>query len=600
MKKAYDLHHKICSSFYLTYQKLKFMNGGEIIARLLKKYDVEYMFTLCGGHISPIFVGAKQNGIKVIDTRHEANAVFAADAYARLTGKIGVAAVTAGPGVTNTITAIKNAQMAQSPVLLLGGAAATVLKGRGSLQDIEQIAVMQSITKYCVSVKKVKDFIPMVNTAIQTALEGVPGPVFVECPIDLLYDEELVKSWYLASGNKKLSFSEQALQWYLKYHVNTIFEGTKNIHIKYEKILPSKDNHTMAHIRVVKAAIAKAKKPLMLIGSGSLHNAQHAEKLQHAVNLLGIPVYLSGMARGLLGKDNALQQRHNRRNALKQADLIILAGVPCDFRLDYGRHLSSKAKTIFINSSKIDLFKNKTPDIAVNSNPAFFIKELAKTCKPKAEWSEWFEILAKSDSEKEMNIAAQAIEQGEYINPIALFKKLETLLTDNTTLVADGGDFVATASYILKPRHALSWLDPGVFGTLGVGGGFALGAKIVNKEDEVWVIYGDGSSAFSIAEIDTMVRHQLPVIILIGNDASWAQIARDQIEILKDDVATVLAYSHYEKIGHAFGANGKTVTNMDEFTIAVKEAQASVKKGIPYVINALLNTSDFRKGSISM
>lgn len=576
------------------------MNGGEIIAHLLKKYDVEYMFTLCGGHISPIFVGAKNIGINVIDTRHEANAVFAADAYARLTGKMGVAAVTAGPGVTNTITAIKNAQMAQSPVLLLGGAAATVLKGRGSLQDIEQLAVMQSITKYCTSVRKVKDFVPVINTAIQIAMEGVPGPVFVECPIDLLYDEELVKSWYLASGNKKASLTEQAIQWYLKRHVDSIFDGTNNIRIKEEKILPAKDNHTEAHVRIVKAAIAKSERPLLLVGSGSLHNAQYAHELADAVNKLGVPAYLSGMARGLLGKVNKLQQRHNRRNALKQADLIILAGVPNDFRLDYGRHLSSKAKTVFINASKTDLFKNKSPDIAVNSNPALFLSDLAKKFQPKTDWREWFAVLEKSDAEKEVSIANQAKEKGEYINPVELFKILDTLLPDNTTLVADGGDFVATASYILKPRHTLSWLDPGVFGTLGVGGGFALGAKIVNKEDEVWVIYGDGSSAFSIAEIDTMVRHNLPAIILIGNDASWAQIARDQVDILKSDVATVLSYSSYEKIGEAFGASGKTVRNMEEFTAAVKEAQACVKNGKPYVINALLNKSDFRKGSISM
>jgi acetolactate synthase-like protein len=576
------------------------MNGGEIIAQVLKNHGIEYMFTLCGGHISPIFVGANKLGIQVIDTRHEANAVFAADATARLTGKLGVAAVTAGPGVTNTITAIKNAQMAQSPVLLLGGAAATVLKGRGSLQDIEQLAVMRSITKWCTSVKKVKDFVPIIQEAIETALDGTPGPVFVECPIDLLYDEALVKSWYLAAENKKMSISEQAIQWYLRRHVNSIFEGTKQISTAISPMSINMPKHSHAHLKVVKNAIEKACKPILLVGSGALLNAQHASSLQEAINTLQIPTYLSGMARGLLGKNNDLQQRHNRRTTLKQADLIILAGVPCDFRLDYGRHLSSKAKTIFINATKTDLFKNKTPDIAVHSNPAHFLSELANLEIKNQDYSAWLDILEKSDADKEANIAIQAQEKGKYINPIALFKKLETLLPENTTLVADGGDFVATASYILKPRHPLSWLDPGVFGTLGVGGGFALGAKLIQNNDEVWIIYGDGSSAFSIAEIDTMTRHKLPAIILIGNDASWAQIARDQVEILQDDVATVLSYSHYEKIGHAFGANGKTVITLEEFEIAVKEAQASVKNGVPYVINALLQKSDFRKGSISM
>lgn len=576
------------------------MNGGEIIAQLLKKYDVEYLFTLCGGHISPIFVGANKIGINVIDTRHEANALFAADAYARLTGRIGVAAVTAGPGVTNTITAIKNAQMAQSPLLLLGGAAATVLKGRGSLQDIEQLSLIHSITKYCASVKKVKDFVPIINKAIHIALEGTPGPVFVECPIDLLYDEDLVKKWYLASENKKLSFSETAIQWYLKRHVNAIFKDASNSKINIDNLPPQQINFSAAYIRAVKIAIQKSEKPILIIGSGSMHNAQYAKALADAVQTLGVPVYLSGMARGLLGKDNKLQQRHNRKQALKQADLIILAGVPCDFRLDYGRHLSSKAKTIFINANKHDLFQNKTPDIAVNVNPALFLIALVKENITKNNWNNWFSALAQNDDIKEKSIIEQAKEKGKFINPVELFKTLEMLLPENVTMVADGGDFVATASYILKPRHPLSWLDPGVFGTLGVGGGFSLGAKIVNKEDEVWIIYGDGSSAFSIAEIDTMVRHKLPAIILIGNDASWAQIARDQVDILHSDTATVLAYSNYEKIGEAFGAKGKRVININEFIEAVKEAQQSIKEGIPYVINAILNKSDFRKGSISV
>lgn len=576
------------------------MNGGEIIAQLLKKHGVECMFTLCGGHISPIFVGAKNCGIQVVDTRHEANAVFAADASARLTGKIGVAAVTAGPGVTNTITAIKNAQMAQSPVLLLGGAAATVLKGRGSLQDIEQLSVMQSITKWCVSVKKVKDFVPVINKAISIALEGTPGPVFVECPIDLLYEEGLVKEWYLAGNKKEASLADKAIYWYLNRHVQGVFEGVKSIEINASPIQVQKSTHNNSHVKAVSSAIEKSERPLMLIGSGSLNNAQHVESLAASVNKIGIPVYLSGMARGILGKNNLLQKRHNRKQALKKADLIILAGVPCDFRLDYGRHLSKKAKFISINGNKIDLFKNKSPDIAVHANPALFLSKAAEMISKNNKWKEWIEALDKSDNEKEHNITEQANEKTNLINPIALFRTLDDLLPENTTLVADGGDFVATAAYTLRPRHPLSWLDPGVFGTLGVGGGFALGAKLCNAKDEVWIIYGDGSSAFSIAEIDTMVRHKLPAIILIGNDASWSQIARDQLDILKDDVATVLAYSNYEKIGEAFGAKGRTVKTLDEFVLAVKEAQQSVKDGIPYVINALIGKSDFRKGSISM
>ena len=203
------------------------MNGGEIIAKILQKHDVKFLFTLCGGHISPIFVAAEKSGIRVIDTRHEATAVFAADAVSRLSGVPGVVTVTAGPGVTNTVTAIKNASLAQSPLILLGGAAATILKGRGSLQDIDQLSVMKSTCKWSISIRRVRDIVPILEEAFRRCQEGVPGPVFIECPIDILYDEALVKSWYGAKSkdNKPKNLKEQFLQWYVNRHAEKIFEG---------------------------------------------------------------------------------------------------------------------------------------------------------------------------------------------------------------------------------------------------------------------------------------------------------------------------------------------------------------------------------------
>src|SRR5439155_16750863 len=186
------------------------------------------------------------------------------------------------------------------------------------------------------------------------------------------------------------------------------------------------------------------------------------------------------------------------------------------------------------------------------------------------------------------------------INPIKLFRVLDPELDPNTVLVADGGDFVATSAYTLRPRKPLSWLDPGVFGTLGVGAGFALGAKLVFPEHDVWIIYGDGSAAYSLMEYDTLVRHKLPVISVIGNDACWSQIARDQIEILKSDCAMNLAFSDYQDVGKAFGAAGARVESLDAFKTAVVEAKNLSGKGTPYIINAILTKTDFRKGSVSM
>jgi len=202
------------------------MNGGDLIARVLKAQGVEFMFTLCGGHISPILAAAKARHIRIVDTRDEATAVFAADAMARLSGTPGVAAVTAGPGLTNAVTALKNAQLAQSPLLLIGGAAPTALQGRGALQDIDQRPLVEPHVKRVFRVRRVRDLDAAVEQAMRLAADGVPGPVFVECPVDLLYDEALVRQWYAEAGGKGASVADRALRWFLKRHANRMFAGS--------------------------------------------------------------------------------------------------------------------------------------------------------------------------------------------------------------------------------------------------------------------------------------------------------------------------------------------------------------------------------------
>lgn len=576
------------------------MNGGQIIAKLLKKQGVEFLFTLCGGHISPIFVGAEQEGIRVIDTRHEANAVFAADAVSRLTGIPGVAAVTAGPGVTNTITAIKNASLAQSPLILLGGAAATILKGRGSLQDIDQMSIMKSVCKWSIRINKLKEIVPAIEKAFRVAQFDVPGPVFVECPIDVLYDEELVRSWYGAKSTDipPKSLNERVLRWYVNFHANRLFSGRESINLDKALVMPrfpqAGDNKLGLAVKLLK----KAKKPLLITGSGAMMQPIKSEALAEAVHRLGIPVYLSGMARGLLGKDNPLQMRHKRKEAIKGSDLIILAGVPNDFRLDYGNHIGGR-KFISVNRSKTDLVKNRKPSLAINADPADFLIDLAKMYQ--ADCQSWTNELTELNQKRESDIAAQAkqaVTGG--LNPLSILRELDDSLGDNAIFIADGGDFVGTAAYTLRPRSPLSWLDPGVFGTLGVGAGFALGAKLVFPEKDVWIIYGDGSAGFSLMEYDTFARHNLPVVSVIGNDACWGQIARDQVEFLKSDCAMNLAHSHYELIAKAFGGDGMRVHNMEEWRDAVSKAKENISDGKPYIINSILGKSDFRKGSISV
>lgn len=576
------------------------MHGGEIIARTLQKHGVKYLFTLCGGHVSPIFVSAQNIGIRVIDTRHEVNSVFAADAVSRLSGVPGVAVVTAGPGLTNTITAVKNAALAQSPLILLGGGAATILKGRGSLQDIDQMSIMRAVCKHSMSISKVKDIVCTLDKAFAIAQEGVPGPVFVECPIDTLYGEELVRSWYGAKSKETppKNLQERIVQWYINNHAKNLFAGKDSVKLDTPVQSFSYPTHSSSQIDKVISKLKSATKPVMLVGSGAMMNPKKANDLAAAVTKLGIPVYLSGMGRGLLGKENNLQMRHHRKDAIKESDLIILAGVPNDFRLDYGNHIGGR-KFVSINRSREDLNKNKTPTVGVHADPQDFL--IALSAKYQGNFSSWIETLRARDAKREANINEQAVLPTNIgVNPIKLFRDLEPQLDDNTILIADGGDFVATSAYTLRPRAPLSWLDPGVFGTLGVGAGFALGAKLVFPEKDVWIIYGDGSAGYSLMEYDTFVRHNLPVISVIGNDACWTQIARDQVDFLKSDCAMNLAYSDYQKIAECFGAEGVRIETMEAFNNAVTKAKETSRKGKSFVINAIIGKTEFRKGSISM
>ncbi len=574
---------------------------------MLVEQGVRFLFTLCGGHIAPILVGAKRRGIRVVDVRHEVDAVFAADAVFRLTGVPGVAAVTAGPGVTNTITAVKNAQLAQSALVVLGGAAATLLKGRGALQDIEQLPLFAPHVKWAASASTVRELVPLLEKAFAVARAGVPGPVFLECPIDLLYDEPLVREWYGASSQGK-GLAALGLRLYLQRHAKKLFAGADRVAASPRRTIPPPPP-ARGDARQAAARLAKAKRPVLVLGGQMLLSSTTRDEalgLARAVETIGAPVYLAGGARGLLGKGHPLQLRHKRREALREADLVLLAGIPNDFRLDYGKHVARKAYLISVNRSEDDLRMNRKPDLGVLADPGLLLRELAAVTagsaggKSSDRWADWLGKLRGRDAEREGEIDRQAAIPAERVNPLQLCRAIDRALAPESVIVADGGDFVATAAYTLSPRGPLSWLDPGVFGTLGVGGGFALGAKLCRPEADVWILYGDGSVAYSLAEFDTFVRHGLPVIAVVGNDAGWTQIAREQIEILKDDVGTVLARTDYHKVAEGYGGKGLLLERGADVEAVLREALRLARAGSPVLVNAHLDKTEFRKGSISM
>jgi acetolactate synthase-1/2/3 large subunit len=341
---------------------------------------------------------------------------------------------------------------------------------------------------------------------------------------------------------------------------------------------------------------------VLLVGSQAMLSPTGADALADAVRALGVPAYLSGMARGLLGAADPLQMRHARKEALRAADLAVLAGVPCDFRLDYGSHIRRAAVLVSANRSRSEIAKNRRPALAVPGAPDLFLRGLVRCgAGPRPEWTAWRDELRARDAAREADIAARAdAEAPGGVNPLRVCRVLDGALAEDSVVVADGGDFVSTASYVVRPRGPLSWLDPGPFGTLGVGAGFALGAKLARPSADVWIVYGDGAVGYSLAEADTFVRHGIGVVALVGNDSGWTQIAREQVEALKDDVGTVLAPTDYERAAEGLGARGLALDDAARVGDVLREALAVARSGRPAYVNARIGRTDFRKGSISM
>jgi len=315
-----------------------------------------------------------------------------------------------------------------------------------------------------------------------------------------------------------------------------------------------------------------------------------------------VPCYLSGMARGLLGRGE-LHIRHVRRDALRETDFAILLGVKQDFRLDYGNGISFRAYLVSVNSSEVDLVQNRKPDLPIYGDVATFLFQLAQLINPSARdnWKDWFGKLKDRDEKRDFEIIAQGeAPTDKFINPIYLCEEIEKVLADKSILIGDGGDFVGTAAYILRPRAPLTWLDPGPFGTLGVGLGFAIASKLARPDHEVWVIFGDGACGFSFMEWDTARRFNTPIIAVIGNDACYTQIFRAQVKTLNDDVGCNLEYSDYHLVGEALGTKGFVIESNEEVPDVLQKAKELYAEGHSVVINCKIGKTDFRSGSISL
>lgn len=538
------------------------VHGGRLVSKALLRHGTTHLFTLCGGHIQAIYDGCLDDGIRVVDVRHEQTAGHAADGYARVTGRPGVCAVTAGPGVTDTVTAVANAQRGGIPMIVLGGAGPRALADMGSLQDMNHVELMRPITKWSVSVPSTDRLQEYIDAAFRVAQAGVPGPVFLEMPLDLLMN------WAddAEPATAPLAF-------------------------------PPRPGGDPALIARAAALLRDAERPMFLVGS-QLRWSPRRDALRALADAVEAPFYLNGMARGGLPYEHPNLMTRSRKFALGTTDLCLVFGTPFDFRLEYGRAVNPKARVVQIDLDGSELGRNRKVDITIQGDSGVVLDQLLSEVKGKKSTG-WLETVRAAEDKSRAKMLAEMDSNESPPNPLRVCAELGKRLGKNDIVIGDGGDFVATAAYVLKLEWPQMWMDPGPLGTLGVGPGYAMAAKLARPEANVVLVYGDGSFGFHAMEFEAMVRQKIPIVSVIGNDAAWTQIRRGQVDLYGKEraVATSLEYTRYEKVVEALGGFGAYVERAEDIGPALDTAFAS---GLPACVNVKIAGSDFRKGAISV
>ncbi len=529
-------------------------NGGQLVAKMLAREHVDAVFTLCGGHIMPIYNGLLDEQIRVIDFRHEQAATHAADAYARLTRKPGVAIVTAGVGVTDAVTGIANAYQADSPVLVIGGQAPSDQFEMGSLQELDSVALVTPITKWSRAVLHTRRIPEYLTIAMRHMFAGRYGPAFLEIPIDVLLG---------AAEDDEIEFPEQ-------YRTRTMPQGDPEM------------------IARAAALLQHAERPALIAG-GEIWWSDASTALAQFAEHANVPIYLNAMGRGALPPNHPNYFSASRKHALANADVILTIGAPFDFRLGYGKApgFNADAKIISASIEPRELGRNRGVDVGIVGDARAVLTQLTNAVSPRAV-SAWLRDLRERETRSQAQLDALMNSDATPIHPLRLAKEIRDVLDDDSIVIGDGGNVVSQASkviHVAKPGH---WLDPGRFGCLGVGVPFAIAAKLVHPQSNVIVINGDGAFGLNGFEFDTAVRFNLPLVSVVGNDGAWGQIRGPQINFYGEEraVASALARSRYDHVVRALGGHGEYVESPNELRGALERALAS---GKPACVNVQID-----------
>jgi acetolactate synthase-1/2/3 large subunit len=524
-------------------------HGGDLALAALRAYGVTEMFTLSGGHVFPLYDAAHKAGFPIYDVRHEQSAVFAAEAVAKLQRRPGLAVLTAGPGVTNGISGLTSAFFNASPVLVLGGRAPAFRWGSGSLQEIDHVPLVTPVTKYAATVTGTEEIPDEVAKALTAALTAHRGPAFLDLPLEVLFSSEDVAA-----------------------------PGAPEIPV----VQPDPEQVTRAA-----TLLATAERPVIIAGS-DVWGGDAIVELRAAAEALQIPVFTNGMGRGALPPGHPLAFAKARRPALNEADVVAVIGTPLDFRLGFGEF--GAAQVVHI----VDAPSQRAGHVETAVSPAgdlrLILTALAEHSGQRADHSEWIEGLrAAEDAGKARDAEAMAAES-DPIKPARIYGELRKVLAPDAVTIGDGGDFVSYAGRFLEPAQPGTWLDPGPYGCLGTGMGYAMGARVTYPDRQICVLMGDGAAGFSLMDAESLARQGLPVVIVVGNNGIWGLEKHPMQAMYGYDVAADLQPGlHYDRVVQALGGAGETVEKSSELGPALERA---FDAGVPYLVNVLTDPAD--------
>jgi acetolactate synthase-1/2/3 large subunit len=532
-------------------------HGGELALAALRAYGVTEMFTLSGAHVFPLYDAAHKAGMPIYDVRHEQSAVFAAEAVAKLQRRPGLAVLTAGPGVTNGISGLTSAYFNGSPVLVLGGRAPAFRWGAGSLQEIDHVPLVAPVTKYAATVGDTASIPTEVARALAATINSHRGPVFLDVPLEVLFSSD---------------------------------DAAPPIAADLAPIEPDPDD-----VRRAGALLATAERPVIIAGS-DVWAGDAVAALRAAAEALQVPVFANGMGRGALPPGHPLAFTKARRPALNEADVVAVIGTPLDFRLGFGEF--GAAQVIHI----VDAPDQRASHVETAVSPAGdlhrILSAFADSGGDRADHAEWIEGLRAAEHAGAVRDAEAMAADTDPIKPARVYGELRKLLADDAVTIGDGGDFVSYAGRYLEPARPGTWLDPGPYGCLGTGMGYAMGARVTYPDRQVCVLMGDGAAGFSLLDVEALVRQRLPVVIVVGNNGIWGLEKHPMRAMYGYDVAADLQPGlRYDGVVTALGGAGETVARSADLGPALERAFGS---GVPYLVNVLTDPADAYPRSSSL